>query len=119
MAMTPLSKYEFAHDTRVRMAIQLMRENLSNNLKISAIAESVGVSVSQLGRIFQNITGQSPVRFRRLLRVEHARWLLTNSTQSLTRISMEAGFSDPSHFSRVFLEKYAMSPRKFRLNHLG
>ena len=118
MAMTPLSKYEFARDTRVRTAIQLMRENLSDNLEIETIAESIGVSVSQLGRIFQNTTNQSPARFRRLLQLQHARWLLTNSTQSLTRISMEAGFSEASHFSRVFSKNYGMSPKKFRLKHL-
>jgi len=118
MAMTPLSKYEFALDNRVRMAIQLMRENLSDNLEIGVIAESLGISVSQLGRIFQNVTGQSPARFRRQLQLEHARWLLFNTTQSLTKISMEAGFSDPSHFSRAFSEYYRMSPRKFRLKQL-
>lgn len=115
MALTPLSKHEFSGDPRVRMAIQLMRENLSVGMDLSEMAETIGVSTSQLTRVFQATTGQTPAKFRRALQLEYARWLLANSTQSLTQISAESGFSDSPHFSRVFSDAYGISPRKFRL----
>ncbi|KIC22789.1 GlxA family transcriptional regulator [Leisingera sp. ANG-Vp] len=114
MAITPLSKFDSHADRRIRMAIQLMRENLSQPLTTGEIADSLGVSPSQLSRVFQTETGRSPARFRRALQMEQARWQLVNTSLSLTQIAMETGFSDLAHFSRAFSAIYGAPPRDFR-----
>ncbi|KIC39054.1 hypothetical protein RA27_18070 [Ruegeria sp. ANG-R] len=114
MAMTPLTKYETSADGRIRMAIQLMREDLSQPLDVSEIAASIGMSTSQLHRIFIGHTGMSPGKFRRSMQLEHARWLLLNSDRNITQIAMDTGFSDPAHFSRTFSKSYKVSPRSYR-----
>ena len=116
MATTPLSKFESSHDVRIRMAIQLMRENLSELVNVPDIADGIGISVSRLNRIFINETGQSPAKFRRALQLEHARWLLLNSHLNLTQIAMDTGFSDLAHFSKAFSKAYSASPKKYRIS---
>jgi AraC-like DNA-binding protein len=39
---------------------------------------------------------------------------LLNGEQSITRIALDAGFSDPGYFSRRFKKAMGMSPRAFR-----
>jgi transcriptional regulator GlxA family with amidase domain len=114
MATTPLSKFENSRDARIRMAIQLMRENLSEPIDVPDIADSIGVSVSRLNRVFADETGQSPAKFRRALQLEHARWLMLNSDLNLTQIAMDTGFADLAHFSKTFSKAYNASPRKYR-----
>jgi transcriptional regulator GlxA family with amidase domain len=114
MALTPLGKFDSHPDRRIRMAIQLMREDLSQGLSAASLADSLDLSSSQLNRIFQRETGLSPARFRRALQMEQARWLLANSGLSLTAIAMETGFADLAHFSKAFSKAYGLSPRRFK-----
>ncbi len=114
MALTPFSKFENGADKRVKMAIQIMRENLSETLNLANVAEGVGLSASQLNRIFVQHTEMGPAKFRRILQLEHARWLLLNSGMNITQIAMDTGFTDQAHFSNVFSRRYEMPPGAYR-----
>ena len=119
MALTPLTQFDNCSDQRIRMAIQLMRDNLSKSLEIAQVADSIGISTSQLSLIFVQKTNMSPAKFRRFLQLEHARWLLLNSDKNVTQIAMDTGFSDQAHFSNVFSKKYGTSPKKFKSRKVG
>jgi len=43
----------------------------------------------------------------------------TNAGRSITEIAFSLGFSNPSHFSRAFRQRYATSPSAFRQQALG
>lgn len=114
MALTPITTFENTSDNRIRMAIQVMRGNLSEPLNLAQIADSIGISTSQLNRIFVKNTKMSPAKFRRFLQLEHARFLLLNSDRNITQIAMDTGFTDQAHFSKVFSRRYETSPGKFK-----
>ncbi len=114
MPRTPNDDLDNCGDKRVEMAVKLMRERMSNTTTIRTIAEDVGVSVPQLGRLFHRYAKQSPLCFWINLRLDHARWQLLNSNLSLTQIAFECGFSDAAHFSRQFKQRFEMSPKSFR-----
>jgi transcriptional regulator GlxA family with amidase domain len=50
----------------------------------------------------------------RILRLRYARWLLENTTRSVTDIALDAGFSDCAHFSRQFKSLHGLSPSRAR-----
>ena len=39
--------------------------------------------------------------------------MIRSGTQSITAVSYDLGFSNPSHFSRRFHQMYGMTPREF------
>lgn len=72
------------------------------------------MSHSQLHRKLEALTNCSPYRFIRLVRLQKAKTLLTNSTLSIAVIALDCGNSDPGYFARVFKQEYGVSPQELR-----
>lgn len=87
--------------------------NLGDELSPSAAAAAHNVSVRTLHRMYSdaNTTFGAEVRNRRLSR---ARSDLLATPDSVQRIAARWGFSDASHFYRVFKEAYGASPSECR-----
>ena len=114
MPRTPSDGLDSCGDWRVETAVKLMRENMSSATTVGTIAEDIGISTSQLGRLFKQHAKQTPVSFWINLRLDHARWRLLNSNLSLTQIAFECGFADAAHFCRQFKRRFKQSPKSFK-----
>jgi transcriptional regulator GlxA family with amidase domain len=101
-------------DPRVRRAMLQIEQNLSTPQRVEDIAHSVGLSKRQLERIFRKVVGKSIQEFSRDLRVFYGLWLLANSNKTITAIANESGFSDISHFNRLFRATFGCSPSSLR-----
>jgi len=101
-------------DPRVRRAMLQIEQNLSTPQKVEDIAQSVGLSKRQLERIFRKVVGKSIQQFSRDLRVYYGLWLLANSDKTVTAVATESGFSDISHFNRLFRATFGCSPSSLR-----
>lgn len=104
---------------KVRRAILLIEQNLSEPLEVTEIASRVSLSRRQLERLFAAELGMSPRAFTKRFRLNHALWLLTNTTRRVTEIAQECGFSDASHFSRQFRAEYGATPLEARRANAG
>lgn len=102
------------------------REDLANRIRslvdaeapnvpaIGSLAQSLGLSRTQLTRRFTRLLGVSPARFILRLRIERARSMILTTRQPLADIAHTTGFQDPSHFSKVFQRELGVSPRSLR-----
>ncbi len=104
---------------KVRRAILLIEQNLSEPLEVSELARRVNLSQRQLERLFQAELGLSPLVFARRLRLNHSLWLLTNTRRKVTEIAQSCGFNDASHFSRMFRSEYGCTPLEARRANAG
>lgn len=96
---------------------QYIQRNLEDtNLCIASIANHVGITVRTLQLMFAR-TGTTPTSYILTKRLEFAASKLRKNNSSVTDIAYESGFSDLSHFGRVFRKRYKISPRQYRLNH--
>ncbi|MFJ4375304.1 GlxA family transcriptional regulator [Pseudomonas japonica] len=98
----------------VRQAIRLMEENLEEAVAIPAICARIGISQRQLDRLFNQIVGKSPALYYRDIRLDRARCLVTQTDMSLMEIAVASGFFNQSHFSRIYRERFGLTPRKDR-----
>jgi transcriptional regulator GlxA family with amidase domain len=101
-------------DERIRRAMLLMEQHLTDPLSISDIAQRLHLSTRQLERLFQTVAGMRPAAFYRSLRLRYARWLLDNTNRLVTDIALDAGFSDCAHFSRQFKAMHGFTPSETR-----
>ncbi|MBQ5938922.1 helix-turn-helix domain-containing protein [Massilia sp. AB1] len=101
-------------DHRLRTAIALMRENVSEKFAVDEIASRVGVSRAHLFTLFRDQLNTTPQVFWSAVRVEEAMRRLISQGESLTSVALDLGFSAPGNFSRFFKDHTGVSPSTFR-----
>ncbi len=98
----------------LRQAKEFIDERYFEPLTLSVIAELVGVHPVYLANSFKQHYQSSIGEYLRLRRVELASHKISTSKDSLVNIALAAGFSNQSHFSRIFKQVTGMSPAQYR-----
>jgi AraC-like DNA-binding protein len=99
---------------QLRRAQQMLLGNIEANLPLRHVAKACGLSISHFARAFKISTGVSPLKWLIALRIDLSRRTLTQSDISLVEVAGMYGFSDQSHFSRVFRRVVGRSPGAWR-----
>lgn len=87
---------------------------LGEHLDESAAARSVGLSVSQLNRIFVQKTGATPRAYFQQRRLRFARDSLTQTDLPVKQIAYQLGFRQANSFSNWFEKCTGVYPRQYR-----
>ena len=95
-------------------AEELLHERFSESLRLSDISDAVGVHPVHLSRVFRKHYHCTIGDYMRRLRVEYASRQILTSRATLLEIASNAGFSDQSHFSRIFRRHMGVTPTEFR-----
>lgn len=86
----------------------------SEDLRISEVAKTHGISTCYLSHKFKELTGYSPQQYRRSLQLKKAAILLATTEYTVTEIALQTGFHDTSNFVRSFREAYEIQPTAYR-----
>jgi YesN/AraC family two-component response regulator len=85
------------------------------NLTLTGLSEALQVHPAYLSREFSKyFDNLSFGDYIRKLRIDKAIQLLDTSTHSLTEIAYLTGFSDQSHFTRIFKKHMGKSPSAYK-----
>ena len=89
---------------------------MSDNPKVSEIAEKCGMSYSCFAKKFREVYGMSCKEYIERMRIFKAEEFLLFTDYDLNFISQETGFSDCSHMIKSFKAIRGITPKQFRLN---
>jgi AraC family transcriptional regulator len=103
----------------LRQVVELVRDEFARPLTLTELAQTAGVHPSHLAQVFRQHQHCTLGEFIRQVRVEQAIQLLIDSDISLAEIALATGFSDQSHFSRIFKRVTSLTPARFRQIKLG
>ena len=81
---------------------------------IAGIAEQMNMSVSHFQRLYKQRFGIPCTKDILTSRMEYAKQLLATTDLSAVEVAERCGYSDYSHFSRVFTKYACVSPAKYR-----
>lgn len=95
-------------------AAAYIRENLSQELSVQAIARGTNISKSVLYTAFHRRFGCTVSDYIRRQRVERSKALLLQTRLSMEEIAQQTGFSSASYYSRAFKEITGISPLRYR-----
>jgi len=112
-----LSKEVFLMNDSSKNFVKVVRfvyDHMDQPITLEDLAESIGVSISSLKRLFIEATGQTPGAFIRRLRMEFAFRSLQSRKDSILEVALSSGFEDQSAFARRFKETFGYSPREAR-----
>ncbi len=85
-----------------------------DNINLGLLSKETQVHPVQLSREFPKYFGSSFGEYIRNNRLEKAVKLMADKSLLLTEIAFRCGFSDQSHFIRIFKQKYGKTPAQYR-----
>ena len=97
----------------VRNAIIYIEENFTAPFDATKMAGAAGVSKSHLRALFEKWLGESPKQFHTRCRIREAKHLLREQQLTVYEAALRVGFTDRSHFSRVFKQFTGVSPHEY------
>lgn len=102
-----------ADNAPARQAMQYLQENYSYDISVEDIAWHVGLSRSQLFRVFKAAYGHSVRDALLTHRLSAAQRMLARGGYTVTQVCFSCGFSDPAYFSAAFRRRFGLSPRAY------
>ncbi len=97
-----------------RRAADMLRGPLDERWTLVQLAQLVHLSPSQLGRVFVEAFGTSPIAYLTMLRIEQMAHLLRTTSQPVTTITHQVGWHDPDFASRQFRRVVGIPPSRYR-----
>jgi len=98
----------------IRRVTEVVEDHLSDfEFDVRKLQEKSGMSHTQLYRKLHALTGYSPSRFIRHLRLKRAEKLLEQHKGSVTHVAYEVGFGNLSYFTKCFKEEFGISPSAY------
>lgn len=94
--------------------LERLRDTPGSTPSLGELAALAGVHPAHLARTFKRLQGVSVGEYHRYLRVALACRALRNSARPIAEIAADAGFSDQSHFGRVFRKLTGRTPSDYR-----
>lgn len=94
--------------------MEIFRADPKHEMTVDEIASEVGLSGSQLNRIFQRAIGQPVHRYRMDMRLDNANRVIRSSELPLARIAFDCGFNDAAHLCKCYKNRFGVSPGAVR-----
>jgi transcriptional regulator GlxA family with amidase domain len=101
-------------DRRVRKAVELLEREWRRTVRVSELAEQVGLGASRLEHLFKTEAKVSIRDYVRERRLAEAASMLESTEERVSIISYTVGFQDVSNFNHAFKRRYGVTPREFR-----
>ncbi|MRX09717.1 helix-turn-helix domain-containing protein [Pseudoduganella sp. FT25W] len=98
--------------SRISVAINWIRRNFNEQIRVETLAEMAALSVSAFHRHFKAVTALSPLQYQKRIRLLHARSQLIGGQGSATSVAFSVGYESPSQFSREYARLFGLPPSK-------
>lgn len=91
----------------------LMEENYGR-ISRNTLAQELNYSGNYLNRIVQKYTGMNISEYGFCFTMQRAAWLLKNTEETISQIACDLGFTDRTHFYRLFKKEFGETPKEYR-----
>ena len=103
----------------IRDAIRIFGEHIEDPILIADVAVAVAISERHLERSFKAVTGQSPLKYYRLMRLKKARQRVLYSTDTITEIAQSVGYAGSGPMARHYTAEFGVHPTDERRRLVG
>ncbi len=102
---------------RIGQAVEIVKKDIENHIGVANLASRVGLSKNTLQRGFKVLHKMTVNDFIRHHRIEVAKELIETTDLNVTEISYRIGINSRSYFSKLFKEKYGMTPSDYLVSY--
>ena len=101
----------------LRSACDYIDDNFHSEIKVSEVAEHIGISRSYPQSLFSSCLGCGIAEYVTRKRMEEAVFLLVNSSMKITDIAFAVGYNSRQHFAHTFEKYHGCGPLAYRQTH--
>lgn len=112
------SSEESVDETRIKLMLEYINRNSSNNISLQDIADSAKLSKSECCRCFNRMTKTTPFEYLIQVRVSTACNLIINTNRTIADIAGAVGFNSLSYFNKTFKSVMGMTPSEYKKKEL-
>ncbi|WP_228377942.1 helix-turn-helix domain-containing protein [Chryseobacterium luteum] len=91
----------------------IILEDLSKPPVLGALSKLIGMSETKMKQLFKQTFGDTIYNYYQKIRMEEAAFLLKQAGYSVSDVGYQLGFSNLSHFSRLFEKQFGITPKKY------
>lgn len=111
----PPALHQFAPlRAEARQAIDLLRDAPEQRWTLRELAAAVHLSPSQLGRVFVDAYGKTPMTYLSTLRAERLARLLRDTDLPVEAAMRQVGWHSRGHAARMFRQAVGVTPTRYR-----
>ena len=100
--------------TDIQKVLDYIAYHYSDPITVTDMSRLVALERSYFCRTFKNAVGLAPKEYLTNFRLDKARYLLTETSMPIGKVSEAVGFRSFSSFSRLFTAQYQQSPSQYR-----
>jgi AraC family transcriptional regulator len=91
-----------------------LAERYAEPFSLKEVAKFANIHPVHLAQTFRKFNQTTVGNYLRQIRLENARQNLIQTNKTLTEIAYRNGFSDQSHFTRLFKSEFGITPNQYR-----
>lgn len=89
--------------------------DLSVPPRLNELSKIAGMSETKMKQLFKQVFGDTIYTYYQKIRMDEAAFLLKQAGYSVTEVGYQLGFTNMSHFGRLFKSHFGITPKKFSL----
>lgn len=113
-AFSPFSNLDTKKHILIEDITHYIAANYHQEISLKYLSKLYFIDEQYLCKLFKKETGIGFIDFVNKTRIDHAKRLLTNSNNSISSIALDVGYSNVSHFNRIFKRLTGCTPKEFR-----
>ena len=98
----------------IQKACEYIEENIDKDISLDQLADYLGINNFYLSKLFKDEKGDNYISYVTELRLEKARKLLRDDSLIIKEITSMVGYKDQNYFSKLFKQRYGLSPSEYR-----
>ena len=106
-------------EQKVQALIASLPANCDQQWTLTKMADDCGIQRTQLNKIFQKLTGSTPMEYLFRIRMERAKALLRETDIKIIDIAFECGYGTSQYFANTFKQATGATPSAYRKNYGG
>ncbi len=95
---------------QIGRAIDWLKDHFTQSLRVEDLAAKVHMSPSTFHHHFRSLTGMSPLKYQKWLRLNEARRLMLTERLDASSAAFQVGYESPSQFNREYSRLFGAPP---------
>ena len=102
-------------DDVVAYVKKYISENTDKDLSLEALGAVVHLHPAYLSKVFKEVSDMNLSGYVTDMKMQRAAQLLAQSDRKVSDIMNQLGYQKSQHFSKLFKERYGMTPNRYRI----